>query len=155
MPRAHVLHTMPGRIRFQVPSKKNDRQYFEKLGRELAEFEGVDLVRTNARTGSVLVLHRRDMAAIRGFGIEHGLFTMAAAAEAVVMLADKLSRKLESVDDNVVEATRGNLDLRSVMLVLLTVGAGIQLWRKNVLPPAFNLLWYGLALIWPSARSSR
>jgi hypothetical protein len=155
MPHAYVTHSMPGRMRLHVPSKRNDAEYFERLGRELADVEGVDAVRTNARTGSVLVLHRRDLDSIRKFGIERGLFTIAAAAEAAMMLADRLSRKLDSIDDNVAAITRGNLDLRSTMLLMLAAGAAVQIWRKNLLPPAFNLLWYGLALIWPGGGKPR
>jgi hypothetical protein len=154
MPDAHITHSMPGRIRFHVPSKRNDAGYFDRLGRELSQLEGVDLVRTNARTGSVLVRHRRDLESIRNFGIQRGLFTIAAATETALMLADRLSRKLDSIDDNVVGITRGNLDLRSAMLLMLAAGAVIQIWRKNLLPPAFNLLWYGLALVWPGAGKS-
>lgn len=153
MPHAHITHHMRGRVRFQVPSMKNDHAYFERVGRELAGFEGVDAVRTNARTGSVLVLHRRELEDIRGFGIERGLFTITAAAEAVLMLADRLSQKLDDLDDNVIDVTRGNLDLKSVVVTGLLAGAAVQVFRKHVAPPAFTLLWYALAIIWPGGKA--
>lgn len=149
MPHAHVTHKMKGRVRIRVPSKRHDHQYFSHVKQKLAEIDGVQHVETNARTGSILIRHGTDLDTIRDFAEHHGLFTIAAAAEAVLALAQKLSNRFEDIDQSVIEATRGNMDLRSIMLVTLGGAAVIQALRKDVLPPAFNLVWYALVLIWP------
>jgi copper chaperone CopZ len=148
-PTAEIRHQTGRRIRLHVPSKKRDSAYFDRLEEKLGEIPGVSDVETNHITGSVLIKHTTDVDAIRRFAEHHGLFSLAEAAGTAVALAARIHEHMNDVDDQVLDFTRGHMDLRSVILVALAGGAVYQIFRKEVMPPAFNLIWASLALIWP------
>jgi hypothetical protein len=140
---------MPGRVRLHVPSKRHDPEYFAKVGQKLTELEGIQAVHTDSRTASILITHESDVEAIGHFAERHGLFSLITTTAAAVMLADKLTDQVGDLDQGLVQFTRGHMDLRSLVVVCLAGGAAFQILRKQVLPPAFTLLWAATALIWP------
>ncbi|MDQ2733557.1 MAG: heavy-metal-associated domain-containing protein [Pseudomonadota bacterium] len=52
---AHVVHHVPGRIRFKVPSARNDPSALERIERALGQEPEVHRVQVNSMTGSVVV----------------------------------------------------------------------------------------------------
>ncbi len=155
MPHAHIRHRMPGRVRLHIPSKKHDPEYFARVGQKLTELEGVHAVKTDSRTGSLLITHEAEVEAIGRFAEQHGLFSLITTTAAAVMLAEKLSDHIGDLDEGLVQFTRGHVDLKSMMVVFLVGGAAFQVLRKQVLPPAFTLAWAALALVWPGRGGPR
>jgi hypothetical protein len=149
MPDAHVKHSMPGRIRLQIPDRKHDPAYFARVGQKLTEMDGVQSVRTDSQTGSILINHERDLDAIRSFAEQHKLFSLIVTTATAVVLADKLTDRVGNLDQGLIHFTRGQVDLKSAVVLALAAGAAIQVLRKQVLPPAFTLVWTAIALIWP------
>lgn len=145
-PNAEIRHQMGRCIRLRVPSKKRAPAYFNRLEEKLSEIPGVAEVETNHVTGSVLIKHTTDVDSIRQFAAHHGLFNLLEAATAAVALAVRIDDRMDSVDD---EVTRGHMDFRSVILIALAGGAVYKVFRREVMPPAFNLIWAALALVWP------
>ncbi len=140
---------MPGRTRLQVPAKKHDPEYFSRVGQKLTEMEGVHSVRTDSQTGSILISHDRDIDAIRSFAEQHKLFSLIVTTATAVVLADKLTDRVGDLDQGLIQFTKGQVDLKSAVVLALVAGAAIQMLRKQVLPPAFTLVWTAIALIWP------
>ncbi len=149
MPRAHIKHKMHGRVRLHIPEKKHDPQYFAHVGQKLTELDTVQAVHTDSRTGNILIKHDGDLEAIGSFAERHGLFSLITTTAAALMLADRLADRVGDVDEGLVGITRGQVDLRSAVVLFLVAGATVQVLRKQFLPPAFTLLWSALVLIWP------
>ncbi len=155
MPHAHIRHRMPGRVRLHIPSKKHDPEYFARVGQKLTELEGVQAVKTDSRTGTLLITHEGELDVIGRFAERHGLFSLITTTAAAVMLADKLTNQVGDLDQGLVQFTRGQMNLKSAMVVFLAAGAAFQVLRKQVLPPAFTLAWAALALVWPGRGGPR
>lgn len=78
-PPARVAHHMPGRVRFRVVARRGDGAFFARVGAALRTQAGVSAVTTDARTGSVLVVHALDTAAVVALAAAQGLFHVAGA----------------------------------------------------------------------------
>lgn len=149
MPHAHIRHRMHGRVRLHIPEKKHDPEYFARVGQKLTELDTVQSVHTDSRTGNILIKHDGDLEAIGQFAERHGLFSLITTTAAAIMLADRLADRVGDLDEGLVGVTRGQVDLRSMVVVFLAAGGAVQVLRKQFLPPAFTLFWYALALVWP------
>ena len=56
-PHAVISHSSPGRVRFRVPSKRYDHEFFHSLRKFLNQHELVNQVVSNLASASVLILH--------------------------------------------------------------------------------------------------
>lgn len=52
---ARIVHALPGRIRFRLPGKKLDNEYFQQLFSALRDISGVNKLIINPRTASVFI----------------------------------------------------------------------------------------------------
>ena len=57
---AHIVHHVPGRLRFKVPSSQRDVQLLGRLERILSEIPYVHRVGVNTSTGSVVLEYERN-----------------------------------------------------------------------------------------------
>jgi hypothetical protein len=53
--RAIVAHQMPGRVRFSVPDKRGDVDYFQRLSRRFSGIDSVHRVKANPLAGSIVL----------------------------------------------------------------------------------------------------
>lgn len=51
----HYIHHVPGRLRLRIPSLKGSAERAERLAAQIEQCAGVDGVRANAVTGSLLI----------------------------------------------------------------------------------------------------
>jgi hypothetical protein len=130
-PRASVEHVVPGRMRLRVTARRGDAGYFGRVRTALAGLPGVREVRVNPRTGSILVEHGGDGAALLASGRAQGLFDAEAPDRALARPG--AARGLPAAP----------LDLAAAGLA----GAGVlQIVRGQVVGSASENLWnaYGL-----------
>jgi hypothetical protein len=73
-PDAFVVHELPYRIRFQIPSRRGDIPYFESAMQRMYDCADILAFSANPRTGSIVVRHSGDAAAVADFAARHGLF---------------------------------------------------------------------------------
>ncbi len=73
LPLAVVEHSIPGRMRLRVRARRGDAGFFERAA-GLGRVPGVHGVRANAQTGSILIEHAGDEAAVLAAAREQGLF---------------------------------------------------------------------------------
>lgn len=148
-PKALIRHSMAGRTRLQVPERRRDTEYFERLVRGLAAIEGVQSIEANLLTGSVLFRHGEDLAAILEEAVRLGLFVLDLASPAAgEPLLARVHERLHSADHRILDATRGQLDLNGALLLALAAAGTLQILRGAVLPTGVNLLWYAFGLAW-------
>lgn len=144
-PRALLVHSVPGRLRLKIPDKRRDHDYFQRLQNELQTLEGVIELSLNAYTASALIGHDWPSDEILlHFAERTGLFVLDPAP--FEPMWRRASVRLEQWDRRLATLTRGEVGVRSVlMLVTLLLGLR-QAMRGQTLGPASNLLWYALTL---------
>jgi hypothetical protein len=152
---AYVAHSVPGRLRLRIPTKRGDAAYFADLHARLSNRQEVADVAVNAGTGSVLVRLNAGfaLADLAGGAQALSLFevqsTPTAPAKAVRRQSALMTAAggFRTVDRFVAEATGGYLDLKSsVFLVLVAMGLR-QVVRGHFMVPGFTFLWHALNMM--------
>lgn len=153
---AHIAHALPDRVRIRIPEKRHDIGYFAALADAFGALPGIEGVRVNAMTASVLLHHRLSSARIAEFAERQALFrVMAQGSDAVVPLSARLAGGLQLLDDKIRVHSDGRLDFWGTVFLLLVVMSITQLAKGNVFAPASTLLWYALGTFSvPQARAS-
>lgn len=64
-PIAYVVHSLPGRVRLRVPSRRGDRRYFSQLPGMLQNVSGIAILRVNPAAGSVVLRHEVSLQQVR------------------------------------------------------------------------------------------
>ena len=144
LPSATVCHRVPGRFRVRIAECRGDAAYFERVREALEQESSVLEVATNARTGSVLVLHRGDSAAVFECAQASDLFCARPAAPrtpAIVNWLDDLDR---FDTDFLFARMRERPDRAATGLFMLAV---LQALRGSILPSAPSLLGEAMSLL--------
>jgi hypothetical protein len=153
---AHVHHRVAGRLRVRVPGRRGDVEYFTRVARELSQVASVTRVECNPATGSVLVLHDGGSEdALFRSAEAGGLFTLGAAAGGAATLAQNAGAGLHVLDRWLRDATRGDIDLRSLILGAFVTMGVVQLSRGHVMGPAVTLFWYAYQLMAKSSDAGK
>jgi hypothetical protein len=139
---AHIVHHVPGRIRIKVTGAKEDSEYFALVQRLISELSGVESVRVNALTSSIVVAYnpldsvfhfrlRESTTVAEWLDLSDGGGLFTAIDDAVttgVRYLERHSRLAESVvstaqhlDSSLRSASDGYLDLK----VLLPLGVAV------------------------------
>jgi hypothetical protein len=141
---ATIVSSVRGRTRFRVSSRRRDDAYFLSLERALSAAPEVERVDVNPITGSVLVHHRGELAALFALAGEHALFELSTLPERP---QDLLRQQASALDAQLQELTGQSLDLRSAALALLMTVGVVQLLRGQFAAPAVTVFWYAAALL--------
>jgi hypothetical protein len=137
---------MTDRVRFRIPDRKGDTEYFADAAGRLAEkFQPLRL-EANPATGSLLIEDEGlDIDAIVSFAKTEGLFQLEAVHPAP--LARDATAPLRELSARLKESTLGRLDLPTVVFFTL-IGVGtIQLLRNGLRsPPWYTAFWYAMGI---------
>jgi hypothetical protein len=148
LPCAYVVHQIPGRLRLRIREKCKDRQYFEELRRRLDSLSGVDEIRINSITGTILLLHpEQPYAQVADQLRQLRLFEITEGAEPGSSALASLSSALATVDKALAGSSGGSVDLRALAYIGLMVFTVRQIMRGQVLGPALPMLWQALSLV--------
>lgn len=141
-------HLLPGRVRFSVPTLKEDSSRACFLQDKLVTLDGVQSVEVRPVTGSVLICFREPLvqpellfaAIVRLMGFE---------GEIKRTPRPKVVRELRSVVDSlnqvIYDKTGGLLNFTSALLILLAAVGAKKMMAEGVkaMPAGFTLLWWG------------
>lgn len=151
-PHAFVAHMTAGRLRLRIPERRNDDAFFVAVRQRVSEWPGIDEVRVNPLTASVLVFFG-DAAVALAYARQSDLFEIRKAepARPAVLLADGAYHKARSLNSRIRRLTGGVVDLGSLMLLALLLAAIYEIYRGNFRTSAFSLLWHAGSLLrlWP------
>ncbi len=150
-PEAHVSHAAAGRVRIKVPGRRGDSGYFAEAERWFGQCPGVRRVVVNPLTGSILIEHESDTAAILDFAETGDVVSLKPQGEAVP-LAATLRESAVDLDRRLRRAAGDTLDLWSAASLIFFVLACIQLMRGHYMGPATTLFWTAVAAMRMSAR---
>ncbi len=167
LPLAEVEHRIPGRMRLRVRVRRGDTGFFERAA-VLGRVPGIHAVRANAQTGSILIEHAGDEAAVLAAAREQGLFgvapptqppnplgavetpaTLNAAAMGLAgagLLQVARGRAIGSGTENLFNAHSAYTTTGQPWLAALLAAFGIiQIARGEVLGSATSLFLYALS----------
>lgn len=146
-PRAQVAHHSPGRTRFKVPSKMGDRSYFLSVKNLLQKMAGVQFVRINPATASIVVFHNLDLSQLMQGAEELGaLQTVESPNNGVVRenFESALHSAGQNINRDLKNVTGGEIDLQTVLAFGYFGLSLIQIRRKSFFPAAWVLAMHGL-----------
>lgn len=142
---AQCVHTAPGRVRFRIPERRGDAEFFLRLHEALGECEGIHAVAVNAATASILIHHTGSADAVASAARESGLFEVMPMPN--LTLAAQAAAGLRNADGGLKLITDGKVDMSSALFLGLTGLAIHQAIKGNLLGPASTLIWYALATL--------
>jgi copper chaperone CopZ len=145
-----TAHWMPGRVRLRVPSLAENGAGAARVREKLPAIQGVQSVRLNPATGSVLIVYRDgEVRPELLFAAVVRLMDLDAELKRTPppIITRELREILGSVNRMVYDRTGGLVDLWSAGLILLA-GIGIQrlfVQGMRAFPAGLTLVWWGLA----------
>lgn len=147
-PEATAVHKTDGRLRLRISGKKGDADFFSRIQEGLAHCPGVEKVGVNARTGSVLVIHHAALGDIGEYASQHGLFTCNNPDPSLrKSLFDSTEDVVRQLNRRLKRSTAGELDIASLVFLLLILSGAYQILRGNVRGPAWYMaFWYALGI---------
>jgi hypothetical protein len=128
LPEAEIAHTIPGRSRLRIPTRRDDAVFFASVATGLSTIAGVNKVETRPLTGSILIHHDAPLAHVTEAAEKARLFAVAPHVPSA----------------SFTEAIQ--LDPKMVVGIGLGVLALWQLTQGRVLPHATTLAWYAANL---------
>jgi hypothetical protein len=131
-PLAQVEHQLAGRLRLRVSAKRHDPAFFTFVEDRLLQAPGIRRLRTNPRTGSILVEHADGVAAIAAFAREQGLFDLALTVPRPAAAAARTPR-----------TGRSSVHPLSVTAAGLAGLGAYQVARGRFFGSAVEHLWHG------------
>ena len=148
LPEAGITHTISGRLRLRIPSKKGNNSYFESLEQKLSGCDGVQSVKANAVTAGVLLLHDADINSISKFAEENRLFLVKSLGSERTLLVNRIRNSFEDLNRRTKNLTGGELDVASAVFVSLVSVSIYQIARGNFFAPAwYTSLWYATNMV--------
>jgi hypothetical protein len=153
---ATVAHQIPGRVRLQIDSMRHDPVRSAELEQRLIDLPGIDYVRANPKTGSLVVEYDPELSG--------SLNVLGAIAEAIGLTisendldiranvpeyinaeeaAERVRALVREANARVAHAA-GGMDLRIVVPgALFCLGVGVFLGsRRRRMPAWHDLIWY-------------
>ena len=148
MPNAHIVHQARGRIRLQVREKCKDPAYFETTREQLQGLAGIDEVRTNSTTGSIILLHslENNTELLKRLP-QLALFEITDCQQHDASAFTPLRSGLTGIEQLLRNGTAGSVDLKTVAFIGVMGLTLHQIMRGQVLGPALPMLWNAFSLI--------
>jgi Heavy metal associated domain 2 len=155
LPEAYISHLTAGRMRIKIPSRKGDGAFFSALKDYLSkfsEFPGIQKIELNPLTGSMLVIHTLGLnpaylKLIKADVEQKGLFKIGTSNSSHPSASGNIAENFKNVNKEIIDFTRGELDIRSLALIGL-IGLGLfQASRGQFMIPAVSAFWYAATLL--------
>jgi hypothetical protein len=151
LPAARITHFTTRRLRIRVPEKRRDTAFFSLVVERLGAWDNVERVETNPLTGSILIYftdaHRLFAEATAKNDLFEIDFDAVDAGPGEPIVTRRAVESFQTADNALRRWTQNQVDMRSVLFLLLLAGGTYQLLRRQVAAPAPTLLWYAGDLI--------
>lgn len=147
MPRAYVIHRTRDRLRLRVREKRQDPEYFEEVRARLALVTGVERVRVNSTTGSIVLLHPEASFDEIALGLSQlDLFKFDSHPEPAISALNQFQAEVTRINQFINQGTAGIVDLKTVAVIVFVLLAIRQMQRGSLFGPALPLLWNAVDL---------
>ncbi len=141
-----VLHSIPGRVRFSVPSIRDNEDACHQLEKQLLKADAIQQIRVNPLTGTILILfnpEKIDLATLTGVLVKLLGLEEAIEERPESFLGKEITAVLDSLNRSIYESTNGMADLNSmVATTFLSMGLFALLRGSRALPAGISLLFW-------------
>jgi hypothetical protein len=145
LPRAKVLHSLPGRTRLGFPTAKGSAVLISRLVDGLRALPQVVEATGSPVTGAILVRHSGTIESIGALGRDVGLFELKEPQhQAETNVQVRAAQGLRQLSSGLETVTGGQVDLNGLLVVAFTLLAIQQAIEGQVVVPAATALWYAL-----------
>lgn len=137
---AVVVHSMPGRVRLRIQERDADPAFFSELPGELYGLGGVQNVKANPATRSVVIEFSGTLQNLAQQLRQHGLVVgdpPVSSDESIPASAKAGMKPLNLVSGR-------NIDAMFIAGSLLSIVGIIQTYRGRISVPAITAFWYAL-----------
>ncbi|MEL7156038.1 MAG: HMA2 domain-containing protein [Actinomycetota bacterium] len=144
MTTARIVSRTPGRVRLRIPPEHRHPEHLERIQAELEQRPGVEAVRANPRTGSVLVTGADDDAIIDDLDEIGNVLSLGMGGSEVEGLATRLGSTIARLNQRLYAATGENYHLGTVLPGSMAVVGFWQTLRNGLgleLVPGPLMLW--------------
>ena len=148
-PDALVVHALPGRVRFRIPSKKDDVVYFEELSDDFAKCTGLEKLVINPATASVLIQYDvKNTDTLNGF-LQENTFFQVIDLDRQAPPSTNLKRKKKDRTRHIENINKDkSADFSRFIGLGLIALSGYRLLQDGFKAPAWHAaLWYGYNLL--------
>ena len=148
-PEAHEMNISAGRLRIRVPGKKRDVAYFGKLVESFTSLNGIQEIRVNPLTTSVLFVHDLEVKAIAEHAKELSLFRLK-SEEGIAQrntIFEAANKTIATWNRQLKNLTGGGMDVPSLVFLGLVLTGFYQISKGNFrAPPWYTAFWYALGI---------
>ncbi len=145
VPDAYIGHSITGRLRLKIPSRKGDGPYLKKIAEEFSSLPGIEQVSVNPETSSILFLHALAKETITGHLSGSGLFRLSPSPVAPASVHGGVKSCFRELSGKVEKATGGTLGGSELAFLALLGAGGIQISKGNLTAiPWYTAFWYAL-----------
>jgi hypothetical protein len=139
------VHQTPGRIRIRVASRKGDAVFLQSAAEAIGRIEGMTAV-ASAATGSLLITG--ESVSLDGVRNACGdLVDLPANRPRPMSPAAQVTLPMRRMDAGLRRFTGGDVDLVSIVFIVLLFTGAYQIFRGNLrLPPWYTAFWYAFGL---------
>lgn len=147
-PEALISHQIPGRVRIKVPSQKENGEYFSALENAFSQMKGVESIKSNPLTASVLFMGKNcDSASIAEQGEKNGVFRMVDTIPKKTVLPQKVTEPIRSLNACLGRLTSGEVDFAGILFLILLATGAVQILRGRFnSPPWYTAYWYAFGV---------
>lgn len=147
LPEAFVAHVAPGRLRVKIPGRKGSAEYFTGVGDLLRSLPGVESLRLNEVTGSVLLEGNVRLEDLSAHAEAKGLFRLCPGPPPVEAMCRRISGGMKDVDRVILDASSGQFGLSGAVFLGLAAAGFYQLSVGNLVAPAwYTAFWYAFGV---------
>ncbi len=145
LPDAYTVHQTPGRLRIKIPARKDDAAFYVSIKDKLLKLQGINEIKINAATGSVLILHNSDIRKIAEYANSNNLFEVVGSQYSPHVTYHTVANTFKEFNTLMKGITGMTLDIPG-MVFLGLLGTGIyQIGRGNFAAPAwYTAFWYAM-----------
>jgi hypothetical protein len=137
---------MQHRVRIKIPAKKGDAAYFSTLLKRLSGHEGIQRVDVNAVTGSLLLFHDTDLAALAESAVAQQLFALEFSGFKASPLHEKMLQPFFDLNNSLKRISGGEIDIPGIAVVGFVAFGIYQISRGNIAAPAwYTAFWYAMS----------
>jgi hypothetical protein len=155
LPDAYVGHTIPGRLRIKIPSKKSNLSYLTSLKESFSGLQGIERLDVNPATGSVIFIHNLDIGEITDYAHSNGIFSLKKSHHYRPNMHQKVSRSLGYFDRWIQSLTGGEMDMWGMSFVVLVFAGVYEISRGNFTTiPWYGAFWYAFNIFLKSSPSA-
>jgi len=145
IPDAYLIHSIKGRTRVKIPTRKGNTVYFNYMVDKLSKFDFIEKIEANPLTGSLLVFHTGDFKKIAQKAEENQIFKLKSLKDESKDIFQIASVAVEKINKRIKSFTGGELDIEKIIFICLLIAGIYQIGRGNFIAPAwYTAFWYAL-----------